>query len=135
MKIITDRPPNYDAILKVFPFANRPQTIFAYAPDIYAPGGKKIPQAIIDHEYIHIMRQEEMGVEKWWELYLNDPEFRYVEELLAHRAEYRSLMAGATSRQHRRVILKETAKKLCSPLYGKMRTLPQAISDIQAGAA
>lgn len=130
MQIIPTTPPNYEEILKAFPNASKPGTIFAYAPDVYYPGGARLPQHLVDHEYVHIMRQHEVGVEKWWQLYIRDMDFRYMEELLAHRAEYRSLLATATSRQQRRAALKAVAKRLCSPLYGRIVSLENAMKEV-----
>lgn len=129
MKIIAKRPPNYADILAVFPGASGSGVIFAYAPDIYAPGGQ-VPAQLIAHEEVHIQRQQDIGVENWWALYLTDAKFRYDEELLAHRAEYRHMISADTSRQVRRSALKIVAKKLCAPLYGSMVTVQQAMKDL-----
>lgn len=131
MKIISGRPPNYQDILRVFPSAQRMEVIFAYAPDIYAPGGNVPPQLVV-HETVHIERQTAIGVERWWELYLGSSGFRYQEELLAHRAEYRYMIGENASRQHRRGALKIVAKRLCSPLYGQITTLEKAMKDLIA---
>lgn len=123
------RPPNFEKILSVFPMAANSGTIFAYL-DIYVPSGHDLPASLIAHEAVHCQRQAEMGVDLWWDKYLTDPEFRYHEELLAHRAEWKHLSENG-SRQVRRQALKETAKRLASPLYNKMVTLDQAKRDIQ----
>lgn len=129
MEIIPSRPPNFHDILPVFPMASRMGVIFAYAPNIYAPGGR-VPPEIIAHERVHIQRQEHIGVELWWARYLVDTDFRYKEELLAHRAEYHYLIGETASRQVRRVALKQVARKLAAPLYGKLVTTAQAMGDI-----
>lgn len=131
MNIIKSRPPNYQEILAVFPMASMPGVIFAYAPDIYAPMGD-VPPPLIDHEKVHIARQKEIGVDEWWRRYLSDSAFRYHEELLAHRAEYQHLVAAAPSRSARRANLRIVAKRLISPLYGKLITVDQAMKDILA---
>lgn len=127
-----ERPPNFEAILKVFPEASGDHVIFAYAPDIYAPGGVDLPQSLVVHETVHIERQQEQGVEKWWDQYLADPEFRFVEELLAHKAEYDSLILQCSTRQQRRQMLKLVAKKLAAPLYHRMVTVEKAMELLKA---
>lgn len=131
MEIITKRPPNYTDIVAVFPGASRMGVIFAYAPNIYAPGGS-VPPALVAHEKVHIARQNYIGVEVWWEKYLKDPHFRYEEELLAHRAEYQFMLGEFPSRQVRRQTLKIIAKKLSAPLYGSMISVARAMEDLQS---
>lgn len=134
MKVINGkRPPNIDAIAAVFPMARGPNVVFAYGKKIFNPSGEKLPNEIIEHEKVHGERQLALkgGVEEWWKRYLNDLDFRYEEELVAHRKEYRTLTEEAPSRQMRRGALKHVAKKLCSPLYGKMVTMDQAMKDLK----
>lgn len=131
MNIINGWPPNFPEIVKEFPAARGPSVIFAYAPDIYAPGRTNLPQHLLVHEAVHIRRQAALGVEEWWRRYLTDAQFRYDEELLAHRAEYQFLQERATSRQHRRSVLKQVAWRLASPLYGVCK-LKKAMEDIAA---
>lgn len=134
---IQGRPPNYDAILAVFPMASRRETIFAYAPDIYVPSGKPLSEALVAHESIHIERQlayrgdfGRAGVEAWWDKYLGNIEFRYEEEVLAHRAEYQHMIQNATCRQMRRSALKQVATRLASQLYGGLVSKQQAMEAI-----
>lgn len=134
MEIIASRPPNFAAIVKVFPFAANYGVIFAYYPNIYVPSGRELPPQLIAHESVHIQRQKDMGVELWWDKYLADTAFRYNEELLAHQAEYKSLIENATCRQQRRSALKIVAKRLTSQLYGGLVSVKQAAIDI-AGEA
>lgn len=136
MAIVHTRPPNFDKILAVFPLAASPKVIFAYHPNIHVPCGSKLPQALIAHEMVHIHRQELVGVEKWWDDYLAMPAFRYQEELLAHRAEYQSMISGMVpNRNMRRSALKIVAKKLAATLYGNMVSPKQAAEDIMEGIA
>ncbi len=133
MKIIQSFPPNFASIRAVFPGASNVGVIFAYAPDIYCMHTTNIPPELIAHEKVHIERQEAYpgGVEAWWSRYLVDLSWRYNEELLAHRAEYRWLCENA-SRQVRRASLKVIGRKLAAPLYGNMVTPARAMEDIAA---
>lgn len=129
-KIITARPPNFAAIAQVFPGAYGEGVIFAYAPDIYAPNHTELPPEILAHEQVHIDRQLKQGVKEWWAQYLVDYDFRLEEEILAHQAEYLCLIKTA-SRQVRRSALKAIAKKLASPLYGKMLSFNDATAKLK----
>lgn len=124
------RPPNYEAILAVFPGASGPGVVFAYGYSIYVTGRIPLQPAILAHELVHCERQIRMGVENWWSNYLVDKSFRYDEELLAHRAEYQALVENVPTRQQRRRILADIAKKLSAPLYGRMVTFEQAKKDL-----
>jgi len=59
-----------------------------------------------------------------------DPEFRFQEELAAHRAEYRTLkrISNGLAKKHLHFI----ASRLSSPLYGSVVTLQQARKAIKA---
>ena len=130
-KIVHEYPPNYDLIVAAFPQCRRPGIIFAYAPCIYVPDGTKLSDPIKVHEAVHIIRQEEFGVDKWWEYYIEDKKFRYHEELLAHRAEYLAILKSNPNRSGRRVALKTVAQRLASPLYGCGGGWKKAAEDIK----
>jgi len=131
MKIIIARPPNFEDIVRVFPTADNPNIIFAYNNAIYSPSGFDISEHLIAHEQVHCKRQGNLtGTEIWWNEYLSNPEFRYNEELLAHRAEYRSMIRNAINRNQRRNSLKIVSKKLALPLYENMVSKKQAGKDI-----
>lgn len=133
MQIIHARPPNFEDILRVFPKAAGYNVIFCYGDKIYSPSSKPISESLIKHESVHSERQgrKEDTIIEWWDRYLKDVEFRYHEELLAHRAEYQHMIKG--NRHARRIALNLVSHKLALPLYGCMVTIKQAKVDIQAG--
>lgn len=134
IKIIHERPPNFEAIHAVFPGASGEGVIFAYGDTIYNPSGQALPQSLLDHERVHCERQLEIGVDRWWNTYLFDGEFRYNEELLAHQAEWQAVQRdGSLSRPQRRDQLKQIAKRLSGPLYGRRVSFEQAKRDIKNG--
>jgi len=116
VRISTDRPPNYDEIIKSFPLAAKQRSIlFTYGDTIYNPDNVKLIPSLEAHEEIHSIRQQYFTPEKWWETYIEDVDFRLYEELLAHRKEYEA--EHIYGRTHRRLMFKVIAKKLASPLY------------------
>ena len=123
LEVVHGRPPNYEAIVAVFPGAALPGVIFAYGDHIYAPGkgGRAAPfmlsPALQAHEQVHCERQGGHP-EPWWERYLIDPVFRLEEELLAHRAEYRAYCARHVNSRKQAQALAGIAVKLAAPLYG-----------------
>lgn len=135
MQQIKSRPPNYEKIVAVLPGACRPGVVFAYAPDVYVPSGRPLPDELLAHEHVHIMRQNLMGVEAWWDRYLSDPEFRYYEEVIAHASEYHWLIRNAPNRNVRRMALKRTAARLANNLYQGSRSASFAAEDIKRAVA
>lgn len=129
-----ERPPNWDQILEAFPSATKHGVLFAYGEDVYNPSGVRIPEPVLAHEYRHCSRQFNGRAERWWHYYINDPQYRYDEELLGHVDELKVLLNGARDRNMRHKLLMRTATRLVAPLYNYTppRSLPQAMRDLSA---
>lgn len=116
MKIIFANPPLFDLIAAKFKVKDQ-QVIFAWGDTIYNPKRIPIGPELLAHEVIHGKRQAR-DIEGWWHRYLEDPEFRLQEELLAHRAEFWRVLRGrSTDRKFRDECLTVAAKRLINPLY------------------
>ena len=127
MKVVTDRPPNYDLIIRRFP-AVRQMTgvLYTYGDEIYNPDGVAISASLQAHEEIHSQRQLEQGVNVWWGEYLTDTKFRLEEELVAHQKEFEVVCAIGGDRRRRQFALKYMARRLSSPMYGHMVSFKKA---------
>lgn len=131
MNIIHGYPPNYDAIKAAF---NPPKgTIFCFAPNIYNPDDIRIPQSLIAHEAVHIVQQRGNPA-TWWKAYIESAQFRLDQEIPAHIAEYISVCRTVNSRRERRLHMREIAKRLSGPLYGRMMPFDKARGIIKRGA-
>ena len=142
--IIIDKPPNFEQILQAgFHNAVNPGVLFAHGEHIYNPSGIVVPPALIAHEEVHLHRQRDAGphpgsttqwsgADLWWRRYLEDSEFRYNEELLAHVAEFKTMRAGNDRNFVARMLL-STALRLIAPLYNYTppRNLQQAMKDLR----
>ena len=129
-----DFPPNFQAILKVFPEANKHGVLFCYGDQIYNPSRIDIPQYLVVHENVHRLQQgDRPGL--WWEKYLVNPEFRLAQEIPAHQAEYEAYGWEYPNRTLRRMHLKEEAKRLSGPLYGNMISFEKAKAIIKTKGA
>jgi hypothetical protein len=115
IKIKRGLPPNYQLLAKHFPMKGG--EIFTYGNKIYTSG--RLSKSLLAHEKTHVRQQLKMGVEVWWEKYILDKEFRFQQELEAHRVEY--MMGGN---------LKVIAERLASPLYGNLTTVRIAMELI-----
>jgi hypothetical protein len=126
MKIVNLPPPNWDAILQVFPHVATENVVFTYGNVIYNPRGKEIPQEIIEHESVHAQQQREYGIEKWWKDYLKDKKFRFDQELPAHRMEYYTYCRMHKDRNERVRFLEYLSGRLAGPEYGDLTTKAEA---------
>lgn len=120
MQIVYDYPPNYEAINKVFDIKDKPGIVFTYGYKLYVPGGKsvEVDKHLLIHEETHAAQQTAMGVEKWWEQYLSEPQFRLVNEVEAYRNQYRSM--GSLSLRQRKGYLDHIVKDLSGAMYGNV---------------
>lgn len=93
--------------------------MFCYGPAIYRPKmSGTIDVALMAHEAVHAMRQDN-DPDGWWDRYLIDDQFRFYEELLAHRREF-EIASHGKPRPKRRYILNQIAKRLSGPMYGNV---------------
>lgn len=129
MNIIRGRPPNYEEIIEFLPTASKIGTIFTYGDDVYVTGPNPLSPALQIHEAVHIRQQRAIGRDAWWERYLCDIDFRFAQELEAHRAEY--FYYTNMGRNIARVNLNIIAKRLASPLYGNIVTKQKAKTMIK----
>ena len=132
MEIVVAEPPMFYEIDKVFDVAGK-SVIFAWGDKIYNPTGAVVTKELQAHEAIHGVRQLDMGVEDWWGQYLVDTEFRLVEELPAHRAEYQAYCRRHHAPNDRHRALGIVAPKLAAPLYGSLISVADARDAILTG--
>lgn len=115
-------PPNIEAIRAKFPISLMGGIVFAYSPDIYVPSGHPLPEWIIAHEEVHVLRQGDNPAE-WWHQYIEDEAFRFEEELAAHKAEYRMVCRLTNDRETQNKMLSHIAAKLIDPIYAYTKLL------------
>lgn len=130
MEVVIDTPPLFDLIAAKFNITDlRPTILFAWGTKIYSPAGLPIPAELHDHEIAHGKRQgtSEYAVRRWWHRYLDEPVFRLDEEIIGHKAEYRSLCEQTKDRNVRARFLLHVSKKLSAPLYGSLISISEAM--------
>jgi len=132
MKIVNSYPPNYELINNCFRLQGRSGVIFTYGDTIYNPSGIEIAPDLIIHEETHQRQQAALGVDNWWELYLNNREFRLEQEIEAYRNQY-AFAKSHYGRDQRRKLLDHIAKTLAGPLYGNLMSPKQAKEIILNG--
>lgn len=140
MKVIVAKPPMYDLLCEKFPIANK-AVWFTFGNIIYNPGNAPVPPQIMAHEQVHCERQGNT-VTDWWMLYMHDKKFRLVEELHAHRAEFKYLCEHNKDidkpikgyRSLRELFLIKTAQRLAHPVYNNMITVSEAKRQLCAAS-
>lgn len=128
MKVIKAYPPNFSLLAKAFPIKGKPGILYAFGDKLYNPSGMKVTPWIMAHELVHGVRQNELGLEHWWHSYINSAIFRYDEEILAHRAEWRAYTGPDASNY-----LTLISERLASPLYGRLLSVAEAREAIANG--
>ena len=126
--IVRAYPPNFEAILKRFPVAINKGVFFSYGDKIYNPSGVPITKQLRAHEAEHGRRQIIIGVEQWWDRYINEPRFLLDEEIYAHHAEWRTALRTIGPG-----VMRSIAGRLSGPLYGNMIKYETAVEAIQTG--
>lgn len=134
MNIAIAYPPNIDQINEVFPVKGKRGVIFTFGDTIYNPSGITITPALKSHEGVHFNRQTRdiVKITAWWDRYLIDAEFRFAEELPAHRAEFKTFCNLHRDRSQRSRFLHDIASRLSGPLYGDMVNAIEARKRIAA---
>lgn len=132
MKVIRAFPPNWPEIAKHFPVKGKQGILYAYGDRLYNPSGVQVTPWIMAHEMEHGRRQEDEGqsVRRWWDEYLNYPDFRLKEEVYAHHKEWESYRQTFTLEKNQNSYLAMMAKRLSSPLYDLGITLEDAARRI-----
>jgi hypothetical protein len=130
MEVRYEKPPIWDRAQKAFDLQGG--EIFAWGNIIYVPGGGALPIWLIAHEKVHREQQGD-DVEGWWDLYLDDPEFRLDQEMEAHIMEYRVFCLKHKWPPDRRAYLEDIGERLASPMYGCDITKEDAMAKIAAG--
>ncbi len=124
-------PPNIEEIAAVFPTARGYGVLFTYGGTLFNPSRVLISSPLMAHEEVHQYQQENGTIKGWWDRYLTDSEFRFEQELAAHRAEYKHYCDGFTDRNARSAMLSRIARRLAGPLYGGMISISEAKGRIR----
>lgn len=127
MKFSKQIPPPYEMCHKLFGVNWSDGLIITYGDTIYC--ASDIPDELIAHESVHIVQQERMGKDAWWEKYFVDPKFRLEQETAAYIAQVKFLKENY-DRPYRRM----RVKKICDDMarmYGGMCTREQAFTILK----
>lgn len=127
-KLLFELPPNFDILDEHFTI-DKDSIVVTYHPNVYASG--PIPHDVLEHEGVHLKQQGEIGVEKWWERYLEDVEFRMEQELEAYRFQWQWLSQNVRDRNMLARHMNRIASDLSGPMYGNMIGYQDAVNKIR----
>lgn len=127
MKISYEKPPNFAVLEKKFG-VKWEDIVVTYGDTVHCPA--PLAEHVLKHEAIHVRQQGEMGVEEWWKRYLDEPEFRYGQELEAYREQFRFIRSVVKDRNKQSGWLQELATALAGPMYGEIASRSEAAKQI-----
>jgi len=123
MKIIKDKPPNYELIkLTLSPPEH---AIYCYGNKIYNPSGKELTPDLEYHESIH-SKQQGNNPDLWYNKYLTDKDFRLEQELEAYGEQYLFIKEHISNNKLRKWSLEKMAEALSN--YYKLN-IPYQIAE------
>lgn len=126
MKIAIAQPPNIHDINAVF--RHRGKTIYCYGDTIYNPDNFILQKEMIAHEEVHMLQQEAMTPEVWWNKYLTDISFRASQELPAFKRQFQVI--DIKDRNARVRYANRLAEIMSGEAYGHCMTFEDALSFI-----
>lgn len=105
--------------------------VIAFGDTIYAKD--EIPEHLVVHENTHLLRQKNSKIYGiiWWIRYIFNKKFRFIEELLAYRNQYRFIKSRLKNREEQNKYLRKFSYDLASELYGKMVDFNKAMKLIE----
>lgn len=121
--------PNFQELKNKFGVGD--ETIIAYGNKIFIKG-KTMSRDLLVHELTHCERQKfnEDSAKRWYEMYLENDEFRLQEELVAYRQQYAFCCRVYKDRNKRAKILFALAAELASYRYGNIINHNEAMAKI-----
>ena len=128
VKVTTEKPPQWilDEVKEKFGVVWDSGVIFTYG-DVISTSGGKMTEDLLAHESHHTVQQREFGgADKWWREYLDNPQFRYEQELECYRKQYKWLKENEPNGMLRSQFLSHYAKSLSGEMYGKVCTYEEA---------
>lgn len=124
MKYSNQKPEIYDTLHEAFGVEWNQGIIITYGDTVYCKYPLDTDKEV--HEQVHIDQQAFYGVTEWWDRYLEDPQFRFEQELEAYKAEAEFVRKHMPDRNKRVQLIHRMCKDLSSSNYGNVCTFSEA---------
>lgn len=126
-------PPNIEVIKKTFNIEGKKGIVYTHGQVIYNPDMLYMDDALLFHEATHSLQQDTLGVDVWWKKYLEDPQFRLVQELEAYHSQYKKFCKTDKDRNKQAQYLHRLAQDCSGEVYGNMVNYSEACKWIRYG--
>lgn len=120
MKIKNDKPDIYFRLKNIFDIDWDKGIIITYGESVYCKF--PISEDLEVHEGTHVKQQLDYGVEKWWDRYIEDVDFRFSQEKEAYLNQANWIKQNIKDRNERFKRLDKIATDFSSSIYGNIIT-------------
>lgn len=128
IKFSNEKPPIFNKLHDAFGVEWGGNLCIAYADTIWHT--KPLDPSVIVHESVHIERQNGQ-LDEWFDKYIKDPQFRFGEEIIAYREQYKFIQATHKDRNDVARHLWRLATDLSGPMYGGIVSHSEAMRLIK----
>lgn len=130
MNISYEKPPVFDNLNKYFGIQWPGSVVVTYGDTIHSGSSLPISADLLCHEKTHMKQQLSMGVDAWWQRYLEDPAFRLSQEIEAYKNQSTFIKKTIKDRERSFAMRVRLAKDCASPMYGNIITMKEALDLI-----
>lgn len=130
MKTSKVPPPNWDKIAEKFHLDWKLDNVIVTYGDVIYCQTELSDQKLI-HETVHVKQQKDFGVDKWWQAYFDNPNFRLAQEEEAYKAEAEWIKLSHLSRDEKYRRLRRIALDLSGKIYGNIISYDEAIKMLR----
>ena len=128
MKISHEIPSIYEECRKHFGVDWDKGIIMTYGDTVYCKFD--LSEQKLVHEQIHIEQQSKIGVEKWWQEYFKNKEFRLSQELEAYVNEAKFIKNVVKDRNQKFNLIRTIALDLSGYIYGNIISYNEAFKTL-----
>jgi len=118
MNQIFEKPPIYPLLEQHFDISWDDGIIITYGENVYCKN-VLLPAKVV-HESVHVDQQLAYGIQKWWNRYIADEQFRLSQELEAYSAEVAWIKKNVKDRNEKFRMIRQICFDLSSPIYGRI---------------
>ncbi len=118
-------------IAKFLPGCMNENVVISFGDFLYADHRPSL-NLILEHEVIHMSRQKnsKFWAIFWWIKYIRNKKFRYAEELMAYRNQFKRIKERVKDRNERARILYALARDLSGDIYGNLKPFSEVVEEI-----